>query len=171
METSAFILDMLGHMKQSLTGAVDGLSQEEIEWQPGREANSIGFILWHMARAEDSGIQDWLQQKPQIWTLEKWYQKLNLSENPEDSGYGYTAEQLAAFPVPELKDLLGYSDAVRSRTIDYLQSITPDEFDKVVKTPLGEFTAGQILSLFMVELTQHIGHIAYLRGLQRGINK
>jgi len=67
--------------------------------------------------------------------------------------------------------LLGYSDAVRSRTIDYLQSITPDEFDKVVKTPLGEFTAGQILSLFMVELTQHIGHIAYLRGLQRGINK
>lgn len=171
MEINAFILDMLDHMKQSLTGAVDGLSQEEIKWQPNPEANSIGFILWHLVRAEDGGIQSWIQQKPQLWIADKWYQKLNVSENPEDDGWGYTAEQLAAFRVPELKDLLDYAGAVRSRTVEYLQAMTPDKFDEVIKTPFGELTAGQILSLFMVEIAQHTGHIAYLRGLQRGLNK
>jgi uncharacterized damage-inducible protein DinB len=171
METNAFILDMLGHMKKALTGALDGLSHEEIKWQPNPEANSIGFILWHLVRAEDGGIQSFIQQKPQVWVAEKWYQKLNLSEYIEDNGWGYTAEQVAAFPVPELKGLLGYADAVRSRTIEYLQGVTPDKLDERVKTPFGELSAGQILSLFMVELAQHIGHIAYLRGLQRGINK
>lgn len=171
METNAFILDMLGHMKQALTGAVDGLSQEEIKWQPNPEANSIGFLLWHLARAEDGGIHTFLQQKPQLWIADNWCQKLNVSDNQEDDGWGYTAEQLAAFRVPELKDLLAYADAVRSQTIEYLQGVTPDKLNEVVKTPFGELSAGQILSLFMVEIAQHIGHIAYLRGLQRGLNK
>lgn len=171
METNAFILDMLGHMQRALSGAVDGLSHEEIKWQPNPEANSIGFILWHVTRAEDGGIQRFIQQKPQLWETEKWHQKLNLSDYVEDDGWGYTAEQVAAFPVPALKDLLGYADAVRSQTIEYLQNVTTDKLDEKVNTPFGELSAGQVLSLFMVEIAQHIGHIAYLRGLQRGINK
>ena len=171
MEISNFILDILNHTQQAMTGAVDGLTPEELAFQPDKESNSIGFILWHQARAEDSLVQGMIQQKPQVWTSENWHQKMNLSEKTEDDGWGYTAEQVAAFPVPALKDLLDYAEAVRSRTVEFLQGMTPDKFDKVVQTPFGELTIGQIFSLTMCEINQHTGQIAYLRGLQRGLNK
>jgi len=171
MEISNFTLDMLNHTQQAMTSAVDGLTREELKFQPKNDANSIGFTLWHQVRAEDSFVQGMIQQKPQVWTSEKWYQKLNLPEDPNDNGWGYTAEQIAAFPVPELKDLLGYAEAVRSRVIEYLQSITPNKFDEVVKTPFGELTIGQIFSMLLCEIALHTGQIAYLRGLQRGLNK
>ena len=171
MEMNDFIIDILNHTKESVTRAVDGLTPEELAFQPDKECNSIGFLLWHQARAEDSLINGMVQQKPQVWTSENWYQKMKVTENPEDDGWGYTAEQIAAFPVPELKDLLDYAGAVRAKTVEYLQGMIASDFDKVTKAPFGELTIGQMLSLTMCELNQHTGQIAYLRGLQRGLNK
>ncbi len=172
MEIGDFILDMLDRMQQAVTTAVDGLTHEELTWRPGAEANPIGFILWHQLRGEDAFVQGMIQQKPQVWVSEKWYQKLNLPKNPRDNGHGYTAEQVATFPVPELKDLLGYAEAVRVRTVEYLKGVTPDKFDEVVQTRVfGELTISKIFALLLCEITQHIRHIAYLRGLQRSLNK
>lgn len=172
METSDFILDTLDHMQKAVTTAVNGLSHEELTWRPRAEANSIGFIFWHQLRCEDKFIQDMIQRKPQVWVSGKWYEKFNLPENPQDDGYGYTAEQVAAFPVPELKDLLGYAEATRVQTVEYLKAMAPDKFDQLIQTPfLGEITIGQIFAILLCEITQHIGQIAYLRGLQRGLNK
>ena len=172
METRDFILDMLDRMQQTVTGAVDSLTHKELTWRPGPEANSIGFILWHQVRAEDVFVQSMIQQKPQVWVSERWHQKLNLTENPMDLGYGYTAEQVAAFPVPELKDLLIYAAAVRARTIEYLKGTTPDKLDEIVQTRVfRELPVAKVFSILLCEITQHIGQIAYLRGLQRGLNK
>ncbi len=171
METSDFILDTLERVQDAVTAAVNGLSHEELAWRPGDEANSIGFILWHQIRCEDSIMQGMIQRKPQVWVSEKWYQRLQLPENPQDEGYGYTAEQVAAFPVPELKDLMGYAEATRTQTINYLKATTADKLEQVVQRPLGELTIAQSLALLLSEITQHTGQIAYLRGLQRGMNK
>ena len=171
MEMNDFIIDILNHTQEAVTRAVDGLTREELAFQPDKECNSIGFLLWHQARAEDSLVNGMVQQKPQVWTTGNWYQKMKVTENPDDDGWGYTAEQIAAFPVPELKDLLGYAEAVRAKTVEYLKSMTANDFDKVIKAPFGELTVGQMLSLTMCELNQHTGQIAYLRGLQRGLNK
>ena len=172
METRDFVLDMLDRMQQAVTGAVDGLTREELTWQPAPEANSIGFILWHQLRCEDVFVQGMIQQKPQVWVSEQWHQKLNLSEDPMDLGYGYTAEQVAAFSVPELEDLLGYAKAVRAQTVECLKGMTPDKSDEVIQTRVfGDLAMGKVFSLLLCEITQHIGQIAYLRGLQRGLNK
>lgn len=171
MEISDVNLDMLDRMQRAVVKAVDGLTNEELTWRPRPEANPIGFILWHQVRVEDAFVQGMIQQKPHLWVSEKWCQKLNLSENPKDSGYGYTAEQVAAFAVPELEDLSGYAEAVRARTVEYLKGMPPDKFDEVIQTVFGELTIGQIFSLLLCEITQHIGQIAYLRGLQRGLDK
>jgi len=171
MKTSDFILDTLERLQSAVTAAVNGLSHEELTWRPGAEANSIGFILWHQIRCEDSFIQGMIKQKPQIWVSDKWYQRLNLPENPQDEGYGYTAEQVTAFPVPELKDLLEYAEATRTPTTKYLKDITADKLDQTIQTPLGELTIGQSLALLLCEIAEHTGQIAYLRGLQRGLDK
>ncbi len=171
MKTGDFILGMLDRMQNPLTAAVDGLSSQECTWRPGEEANSIGFTLWHQLRCEDAFVQGMIQRKPQVWVSEKWHEKLNLPENPQDVGYGYTAEQVAAFAVPELKDLLGYAEATRAQTVGYLKAIDAESLDKVVQTPFGELKIGQVFAILLCEITQHIGQIAYLRGLQRGLNK
>ncbi len=172
METKAFILDTLDIMQSELNQATDGLTQDEIKWQPNPEANPIGFILWHQLRGEDAFIQEVFQQKPHLWTSDKWYEKLNMSEDPlAVGGYDATAEQIAAFSVPELKNLLDYGEAVRSLTIEYLQSMDNDEFDEKRPAPFGNPSIGHLLAMLLCEISQHIGHIAYLRGLQRGLNK
>ena len=171
MKTNDFILNTLEQVQNAVTTAVKGLSHEELTWRPGDEANSIGFILWHQTRAEDVMLHDWIQQKPQLWTTEKWYERLKLPEDPHDDGWGYTAEQVAAFPVPELKELLEYGESTRKQTIEYLKSTAAEKLDQAVLTPLGELTNGQILAMLLCEITQHTGQIAYLRGLQRGLDK
>ncbi len=171
MKTSDFILDTLDRMQNAVTATVDGLSSQELTWRPGEEANSIVFTLWHQLRCEDAFVQGMIQRKPQVWVSEKWHEKLNLPENPQDVGYGYTAEQVAAFPVPALKDLLEYAEATRAQTVGYLKTVNAESLDRVVQTPFGELAIGQVFAILLCEITQHIGQIAYLRGLQRGLNK
>ena len=173
METNEFILDTLDHVQKELTNAVAGLTHEELTWRPAPEANSIGFVLWHQLRCEDVMVHGWIQREAQSWVSEQWYRKLNLPDNPADDGYGYTAEQVEAFPVPPLEDLLGYGAAVRVRTVQYLKSLGPDELDRVVHIePLSEdVKVSQLLASLLVEIALHVGQIAFLRGLQRGINK
>jgi uncharacterized damage-inducible protein DinB len=172
MNLNDFILDNLDRIQEALTEAVDSLTYEELTWQPGAEANSIGFILWHQVRCEDTYIQTFVRRQPQVWVSEKWYQKLNLPDDAWDNGNDYTVEQVAGFPVPEFKDLLGYAEAVRAQTVACLKGITPDKLDEEIQPP--EFwgnNLGKLFSYMLCELTQHIGQIAYLRGLQRGLNK
>jgi uncharacterized damage-inducible protein DinB len=171
METSDFILDTLQQEQNAMMEAVNGLSHEELTWRPGNEANSIGFILWHQIRCEDSMVQGMIQQKPQLWVSDGWHQRLGVTENPQDDGWGFTAEQVAAFPVPAIKDLLGYAEAIRTQTIKYLKATTAEKMDETIQTPMGEYSVGQTIALLLSEIIQHTGQIAYLRGLQRGLDK
>ena len=53
----------------------------------------------------------------------------------DDGGAHYTAEQVAAFVVPDLKDLFAYAEAVRKDTLEYLKGLKPKDFDKKVNLP------------------------------------
>ena len=171
MEVKDFILSVLDYQNKALTAALDGLSHNELTWRPGEESNPIGFILWHQTRDEDY-IQAMMREKPQEWISEKWYEKFNMSDNPNEDGYGYTSEQVAAFTVPELKDLLTYTEATRTQTKGFLEALPPGEVDRIIKTPFwGDMSIGQIFASFLDETIQHTGQIAYLRGLQRGMDK
>jgi DinB superfamily len=190
METKELIQIGLENVKRALDRALDGLTPVELKWQPRPDANSIGIILFDITRSEDASIQSRLQGKPQLWESEKWYQKLNKAAN--DTGGHYTAEQVAAFVVPDLKDMLGYAEAVHKRTLEYLKDLTPGEFDKkVVLPPMGppptampagspnqprippfrDMTVGSMLMMNVTHFAQHAGEISYLRGLLRGMNK
>ena len=170
METREFIQGALDRVKQTTTRIVTGLSPHELMWRPGPECNSIGLILFHQARSEDAFVQGRILGQPQVWELEKWCQKLNMPVS--ESGSHYTPEQIATFRVPELKDLMGYSEAVRARTLEYLKGKNNDEFNKTINMPrLGDITIGALFTLIVVHSAQHIGDISYLRGMQRGLNK
>lgn len=171
MDLREFIELRLERVKQVTERTMNDLTPDELKWQPKPEGNPIGLIYFHMARAEDRFVQEFIQGKPRIWETDKWYEKLNMSED-DAGGMGYTAEQVAAFVVPELKDLQAFAEAVRSKSMEYLKDMTPDKFDEVITLPrFGEVSVGSVWTIIVNHLTQHTGEIGYLRGLQRGINK
>ena len=169
MEVKDYVKNELDGLKRTATGVLDTLTQQELMWRPACGCNSMGLILFHVARSEDSFVQTRLQSKPQIWESGKWHNKLNMGE--AETGSRYTVDQVNAFRAPDIKDLLNYYDAVRSSTKDYLSGLTPGAFDRVVKLPFGEFTVAGVLSLVVSHTAQHLGEISYLRGMLRGMDK
>ncbi|MBI4332413.1 MAG: DinB family protein [Chloroflexi bacterium] len=163
-------MDTLNSISQGVNKSLDGLSHHEVIWRPGPQSNSIGHILFHMGRFEDTIIQARIQGKPEIWETEKWYTRLNLPA--DSSGHAYTVETLAAFPVPELSKLLAYLAAARVKTSDYMKNIRPAELDRIISLPrMGDRPVSALIGRLLMHAAEHAGEIAYVRGIQRGLGK
>lgn len=169
MELQRYIGIGLSGSTKALTNALAGLTQEEVDWRPASGCNSIGLILFHMARSEDSIMQGMLRNTTTVWESGKWFEKLGMAK--EDDGSHYAAEQVNAFKLPDLDKVMGYFDAVRAKTKEQLRSITVQELDEIVAFPtFGEMPVAVLFSFIIAHNVQHTGEISYLRGMQRGID-
>lgn len=54
MKWQDLIIDGYGRVLESLESALDGLSQADLDHQPKADCNSIGWIVWHLARVQDA---------------------------------------------------------------------------------------------------------------------
>jgi hypothetical protein len=169
MDLKDYIRLELDGLDRGMKRVLDTITPEEIVWRPACGCNSIGLILFHAARSEDFFVAGALQNKPQVWETGKWYNKLNMAEN--EMGGHYTADQVNAFPVPKLADIMAYYAAVRQQTLDYLNSLDAAGFERKIKLPFGEFSVAGVVSLIVGHTAQHTGEMSYLRGLQRGLDK
>ncbi len=167
-------MDLKGYLKMELDGlsrhvehTLKDLPQADLAWRPACGCNSMGLILFHCARSEDHFIQGTLAKTPQVF--EKWCKKMNKAA--DDGGAHYTVDQVNSFVVPDLKDILDYWAEVRKSTIKYLDGLKDADFDQKVKMPWGEFSVAGIFSIIVSHAAGHIGEIAYLRGLLRGMDK
>ena len=166
-----FLEDAFNREHQLLMEAVQDLTPDELAWQPGPDSNPIGWTLWHMIRVEDMWLQFFAQRHSEIWERDGWHEKFGLPTR--DNGFGHTIEQVAGFPALDLATLLQYGSAVRTATLEYLQRLKPEDFNA---TPWSDrpniwwhdFTVGAMLRQITGELYQHLGQIAYLKGLKRG---
>jgi uncharacterized damage-inducible protein DinB len=177
MDLKTFIAETLEEGKRRLYRALRGLTSEELAWRPGPEANPIGFLVWHVARVEDRWLARFPQDGTEVWIRDGWAQRCGLPEG--DTGVGYTTEQVTNFRMPPLADVQAYFDAVRQETLAYLQRLDVRELEVAPKrSPFPEvgglpddFTIGRMFRQLIGEENQHLGHVAYLRGLQRGLDK
>ena len=166
MDLRDFIIRSLEEIQEDLKRSVDGLTKEDLMTQPQPGANHIAFMIWHMTRVEDKLLHNLFQCSPQLWESGKWYERMGLPEDPKSTGFGYTAEQVSCFPSVQPHELMDYVEAVRADTLDYLENIDAASLDeKVTAPPLGEVSIGNLISILVVELAQHVGQIAYVRGL------
>ena len=120
MQTKDSFLFQFDFLRQTLGKVTDGLTAEELSWQPGI-ANSIGFLMLHIARSEDLNTMTRFQGKPQVWVTGKWYEKFGLTE--DETSFGWSEEKLAAFHFPGVKKMLEYADAVRAETNAFLSTL------------------------------------------------
>ena len=104
--------------------ALDGLDDAMLGRLIDGQVNSISWLLWHMTRVVDVFIQTRLQGKPQLWSQDGWCEKCGLSEDPETTGQGWSAEQVAAWKVPSRVVLLGYFEATKAEARKYLDGLS-----------------------------------------------
>ena len=169
MELKEYIRTELAGLERAIKRVTDSLTQQELMWRPSSGSNSIGLILFHIARLEDSFIKTRIQNKPAIGETEKWYEKLKLVENEE--GAHYTVDQVNAFPVPDKEGLLAFYSAVHAQTKECFDGLTSEELDRKVTMPRGDAAIASLFSFIVSHATGHIGEMSYLRGLQRGMDK
>ena len=169
MEVIELIQRSLEQSQRYLTNALDGLTQEEANWNPGPECNSIAFIFWHTVRVEDRFINSVIQRENELYEAEGWREK--LATPAKETGYQYTLEQLQAWSVPKLEVLRGYANSVREKTLAFLKSIPPEKLSEVPRPDRSPDSIGTTLGLVSTDIAMHVGQIAYLRGVQRGLDK
>ena len=170
MDAKELVVMQMQNHERNLSRVLDSLTQDEIAWRPSNGCNSIGLILYHLARADDSFTLPTLTGQKAIWESEEWCGRLGMPAT--ESGGQYSAEQVNAFVPPALKELSAYSQAVRSKLLAHVQAMPAEEFDKKITVPyFGEMTVGGFVGIMIDHASQHIGEMSYLRGLQRGLNK
>ena len=150
-----------------LRTALDGLTPQERRFQPSPEAHHVDFTVWHMARVEDNWINRFGRGGEPLWTADGWAARMGIPE--EDSGSGYDAQQVADLPVFDIDEMMAYYDAVRRSAYSFLDGLSEDDLDTGPDPERPEYTIGRMFSHVIVEESQHVGQVAYLRGLQRGL--
>lgn len=165
METRDVLADAFGRIVEVVEGAVDALTGEQLAWRPDPDANSIGWLVWHLTRVHDDHVAE-LAGREQAHTELGFADRFGFDLDPSDIGYGHTSEQVASVSVADPALLLEYLRAVTIRTIEFLDAVGAAELDRIVDRRWDPpVTAGVRLVSVINDTTQHAGQAAYVRGL------
>lgn len=109
---------------------VNGLDDDHMRQRP-HELNSIGFLLWHIARTEDVAANLIIASHPQVFDEGKWAPLLRVARR--DIGYGSTPDQVEEISATlDLASLRAYRLAVGRRTRALVQTLAPADWETVI---------------------------------------
>ncbi len=165
MDVAALLLELYGRIPPLAEEVVTGLDAADLVRQPGPEANTIGWLVWHVARVQDHHVSE-LLVADQLWVTGDWAARVGLAPDPENHGYGHDQEQMRAVRPDGGDVLLGYLDAVQRRTTAMLERVTADDLAEIVDRRWDPpVTLGVRLVSIADDSLQHLGQAGYVRGL------
>jgi uncharacterized damage-inducible protein DinB len=169
MTVADLLADAFDRICHVVHEAVDGLTPGQLAFRPDNGSNSIAWLVWHLTRIQDDHVAD-VAGTGQVWTSTRdgssWADRFGLPFAASATGYGHGAEAVAAVQVRSGELLTGYYDAVHHETIEYVQSLTDGDLDRVVdKAWDPPVTLGVRLVSVISDDLQHAGQAAYLRGM------
>jgi hypothetical protein len=169
MEWHDLLADGYGRVQEFLESVLKGLSQDDLDWQPRRDCNSIGWLAWHLTRQQDAQIAS-LMEEEQLWTDDGWCAKFRRPPDLKDIGFGHTPDQVSAFESPDVQTLLDYHRAVMERSKRYLHALSKTDLDRELNEPWFQPlpTVGVRLISILEDSLLHAGQAAYVRGLLQG---
>ena len=169
MEWKDLVIQNFGSTMGVLERTLEGLTQEELDWQPKPDCNSIGWTTWHLIRALDALIST-ITGEEQLWIKDGWCGKFNRQADPADIGSRHTPEQVAAFKSPDTDILLDYYRAAHEKANRCLVTLNGPDLDRKIDDSWSQYfpTVGSRLAITINDLLQHAGQVAYIRGLLQG---
>jgi hypothetical protein len=100
--------------------------------RPHPQVNSIAWILWHMIRVEDAGLNRFVVDGEQVLDGEPWLQRLHLPwrHNGGEMTFAEVDELSQRVDLPALQ---AYSQAVQARTRHIVGQLTLNDLDAVME--------------------------------------
>jgi hypothetical protein len=165
MDVSALLMELYERIPPLARHAVSGVDPDRLVEAPTPGANTIAWLVWHLARVQDHHVAEVLGTA-QIWSEGEWAHRFGLDPDPSNTGYGHAAEDVAAVRPDGPDALLEYLDAVDRRTRTVLKRLTPEDLDRIVDRRWDPpVTLGVRLVSVADDCLQHAGQAAYVRGL------
>ena len=165
MDAIGLLQDAFERVTGSVHAAVEGLSAEDLVWRPDPEANTIGWLVWHLTRIQDDHLAD-ISDREQVWASKDWATRFGLPKGTVDHGYGHASEQVAAVRPESADVLLAYHDAVASAIADDLATLDAVALDRIIDERWDPpVTVAVRLVSVVNDAMQHTGQAAYVRGL------
>ena len=165
MRLSELLIELYDRVPPIVHDAADGLDADDLRWRPSPEANSIGWLLWHLTRVQDNHVSE-LREAPQVWTTGDWATHFQLAPDAHNTGYGHSAEDVDTVRPDGPEALTSYCDAVISTTRTFLAGLEEADLDRVVDRRWNPpVTLGVRLVSVAQDNLEHAGQAAYLRGL------
>lgn len=165
MTSAELLVDAFGRVKDAVHRSVDGLTQQQLGYQPAPAANSIAWLVWHVARVQDNHIAD-VADYQQVWTSQGWFDRFALPFTPSATGYGHGADEVAELASVSAKLLVGYYDAVHEQTVRYVSALTDADLPRIVDT---RWTPPVTLGVRLISVVEddlmHVGQAEYVRGI------
>jgi hypothetical protein len=165
MDIAALLDELFGRVAEHVHEAVDGLDADALVATPAPGTNSIGWLVWHLTRVQDHHVSE-LVDEPQQWVTGPWAPRFGLEPDPDNTGYGHGPADVERVRPDGPEALVGYYEAVATRTGTYLATLTPDDLDRIVDERWDPpVTLGVRLVSIADDDIQHGGQAAYVRGL------
>ena len=103
-----------GNPASAAERAFGGVSDAQMRVRPREDLNSLAWLMWHIARAEDIMVNALIAGRPQIFD-DAWAKRLGVSRR--DFGIGMTSPEVSELTrAVDLAALREYRDAVGRRT-------------------------------------------------------
>lgn len=119
-----------GNKMSQAERAFAGLSDEQMRVRPREDLNSLAWLMWHIARAEDIVVNQALAGRAQVFDA-AWMKRLGITR--PDFGIGMTSAEVTELTGQlDLPALREYRDAVGRRTREVVQSFRPQDWEGTV---------------------------------------
>ena len=165
MSTADLARESFANLRRNSHAVLDGCPTEALTWRADPDANTIAWLMWHLARVQDDHIAH-LAGRPQVWTAD-WATRLGLAADDDRIGYGDTSEQVGAIAPDGPAPLREYVDAVLDATTEWLDEVTDDaDWERIIDRSYDPpVTAGVRLASVIDDNLQHVGQAAFVRGV------
>lgn len=109
---------------------LDDLKREEYTIMPGKQDETIAWVLWHITRIEDITMNLLLARTEQVYDAH-W--KANIHAGVDDTGNAMSDEEIIALSKQlDIGQLLAYRDAVGKRTREVVSSLSAKDMKRKV---------------------------------------
>ncbi len=163
MDWQRIVINSYENVARILARTLDGLTVDDLNKQPKPDCNSMGWLTWHLTRWQDRTIAE-LKGEEQLWVRDGWCKQFNRPPDPTDTGWGHSPEDVKSFQSPDIQTLLDYHRAVSERTLSYINNLSEDDLNRDLRNERVP-TVGARLVGTLGDSLQHLGQVAYLRGL------
>ena len=119
-----------GNKMSSAERTFAGLTDAQMRVRPREDLNSLAWLMWHIARAEDIIVNTVLAGRAQVFD-DAWMKRLGVTRR--DFGIGMSSAEVTELTAQiEPGALREYRDAVGTRTREVVGGFKPQDWDGTV---------------------------------------